>query len=213
MTGHPEPCDQCSRCDPDSANCLPAPATSCRAPAVAGAARLTLKTTVPSVSAVTQSSLKWKWAKGQATMLDDFGDPLHVDGYTFCLYVGSPPSSLLHIAIPAGSGWRASGHEGFAYRDRSGAAQGVTNVNLRAGADGKAKILVRAAKGPKLMLPPDMQFFELAMPITVQLRGHDECWGAGYVQGGVKKSTATVFVAASSPSAAFLDDGAPGTRR
>ena len=35
--------------------------------------------------------------------------------------------------------------------------------------------------------------------LIVQLRGHGECWGAGYDQPGVKKSTGTAFVANSSP--------------
>jgi hypothetical protein len=40
----------------------------------------------------------------------------------------------------------------------------------------------------------------------VQLHGHGECWGASYLQAGVKKNTASEFVAKSSPSGAFLDD-------
>jgi hypothetical protein len=45
----------------------------------------------------------------------------------------------------------------------------------------------------------------LPLPLTVQLRGHGECWGASYLLGGVKKNTASEFVAKSSPSGAFLD--------
>src|SRR5438552_7539323 len=78
-TGPPVPCDQCSRCDSNSANCVPDPAPSCRAPTVAGASRLILRTNQPSQFQVRRSSLNWKWAKGQATTLADFGDPVHAD--------------------------------------------------------------------------------------------------------------------------------------
>ena len=81
VTGPPVPCDQCSRCAFGGGlpiECVADPATSCRAPTAVGAAQLILKTTQPGQFKVTKSSLKWKWAKGQATALADFGDPVHV---------------------------------------------------------------------------------------------------------------------------------------
>jgi hypothetical protein len=166
-----------------------------------------LKTTQPSQFKVTKSSLKWKWAKGQATALADFGDPVHVDGYSLCLYdVEDPenPDTLLHATVSPGTGWRAKGQKGFAYKDKLGVADGVTTVDLQAGADGKARIEV-SAKGPHLAFPVELLGLPAIPPLAVQLRGHGECWGAGYVQAGVKRNTATRFVANSSPSGAFLD--------
>ena len=83
-------------------------------------------------------------------------------------------------------------------------ADGVATVDLKAGGAGKAKI-VMSAKGSHLTLPA-LPLPPLPAPLTVQLRGHGECWGAGYVQAGVKKSTASEFVAKSSASGAFIDD-------
>ena len=176
---------------------VPAPRirpTSCKAPTVPGAAPLTFKTKQP--------SLRWRWARGQATTLADFGDPVHADAYSLCVYdeSGATPSTLFSFAtVPPGTTWRA-GRNGFTYKDKLGVADGVTAVNLRTGADGKAEIVV-SAKGSHLTLPS----LPPPLPLTVQLHGHGECWGASYVQAGVKKSTASEFVAKSSPSGAFLD--------
>ena len=82
-------------------------------------------------------------------------------------------------------------------------ADGVAAVDLKAGAAGKAKI-VMSAKGSHLTLPA-LPLPPLPVPLTVQLRGHGECWGASYLQAGVKKNTASEFVAKSSPSGAFID--------
>jgi hypothetical protein len=162
---------------------------------VSGAASLSLKTNGP--------VLRWKWTRGAATTLADFGDPVGTDTYTLCFYESGQPSTLLHATIPPGTSWRAGGN-GFTYKDKPGVADGVTTVDLKAGAAGKAKI-VMSAKGSHLTLPA-LPLPPLPAPLTVQLRGHGECWGAGYVQAGVKKSTASEFVAKSSASGAFIDD-------
>ena len=186
-------CDPCSRCDLTIGGaCLPSPDPSCRAPTVSGAASLSLKTSGP--------VLRWKWARGAATTLVDFGDPVGTDTYTLCFY-DDQPSTLLHATIPPGTSWRAAGRKGFTYKDKLGVADGVTTVDLQAGAAGKAKIVI-SAKGYHLTLPA----LQLPVPLTVQLRGHGECWGATYLQAGVKKNTLSEFVAKSSPSGAFLDD-------
>jgi len=100
-----------------------------------------------------------------------------------------------------GTSWRAAGQNGFRYKGKLGVADGVTTVDLETGAAGKAKIVV-SAKGLHLTLPG----LPLPVPVTMQFRRHGECWGAGYIEAGVKKNTASVFVAKSSPSGAFLDD-------
>ena len=49
---------------------------------------------------------------------------------------------VLDAIVPAGSGWQA-GLNGFKYKSRSGTPDGVTQILLKIGADGKAKILVQ----------------------------------------------------------------------
>jgi cysteine-rich repeat protein len=184
-------CDQCSRCDPGAGICIADPATSCRAPTVKGAARLSFKSKRPTLS--------WKWSKGEATALTDLGDPVHGDEYSLCIYDESP-STLFAVSVPPGPSWRAAGRRGFRYKDKLGMVGGVTTVDLQAGAAGKAKVSMSAA-GSNLR-PPAVA---LRVPLTVQLRGHGECWGARYGSTGVKRSTASEFLAKSSPSGAFLD--------
>lgn len=190
------PCDPCSACDLGLGACVPSPATSCRLPAVSAAAQLTLETNGP--------RLGWKWTKGQATTLADFGDPLHTDTYALCVYDEShaTPSTLFRATVPPGTNWQATGTTGFTYKDNLGGAGGVMRIGLKTSAAGRAKIRV-AAMGSHLTLP--MPTLPLALPVAVQLRGHGECWGAGYLTAGIKTNTAREFKAKSSPSGAFLD--------
>ena len=185
--GPPLACDLCSRCDSGSAVCVPNPATSCRAPTVSTAAQLTLRSKTP--------RLGWKWTKGSATTLADFGDPVHADTYALCIYdeSGATPRTLLDATVPSGTSWRA-GKSGFTYKDKVGTAHGVMGLSLRAGASGKSRITV-SAKGSHLTLPT----VPLVLPVAVQLRGHGECWGADFLPGGVKKNTATEFNGKSAP--------------
>jgi hypothetical protein len=68
-------------------------------------------------------------------------------------------------------------------------------ITLKPGASGKANIKVKAER---LELP-------LALPLTLQLRTRDQCWGAGFPQDEAKKNNSTVFLGKSSPSGAFID--------
>ncbi len=192
--GPPVTCDPCSACDPASGDCLPSPATDCRPPTAHAAASLLLETSGP--------RLRWKWGKGAATSLADFGDPVGTDPYTLCVYdesVGGQPTTKLDLAMLPGAAWRAKS-TGFAYKDKLGSAGGVAAITLKAGAAGKAKVTLTAG-GPNLALPP----LPLVVPVRVQLRGHGRCWGARYDASGLKKATSAAFVARSSPSGAFLE--------
>ena len=180
----PNFCSDPRTCDGAGACVTP----SCKAPAVAGAARLAVNTRA--------GTLRWKWVKGQATALAAFGDPVHTDEYTLCLVdeSGATPSTLFPDVILPGTSWRTRAERGFTYRNTLGmGSYGVTRATLKPGAEGTAKIAVSTYDGPNLPALP------LALPFTVQLYGHGECWGATYVEGGVKKNTATSFVAKSSP--------------
>jgi hypothetical protein len=193
--GPPLSCDPCSACEPASGSCVPSPATSCRASTLSGAAKIVLKTKGPLLS--------WKWLHGQATSAGDFGNPVATDSYTLCLYdesVGGGATTRLELAIPPGTAWRTK-PAGFVYKDKLGSASGVTAGLLKAGADGKARVTLKAI-GPHLHLPS----LPPVLPVTVQLRSHGLCWGAVYGVGGLKKGTSSEFIATSSPSAAFLEE-------
>lgn len=109
--------------------------------------------------------LVWRWSRGQATLVNDFGDPVNgATGYRLCIYDAETPGEFAlstSTAVNAGgdcSGrpcWKALGSadpRGYLFRDRERTQDGVLNVLLKAGDDGKAKVLIKA-KGPGVPVP------------------------------------------------------------
>ncbi len=156
--------------------CPLAPAP-CRTPTVGGKASLQLGDKSPD----DKDQLGWKWNKGAATTLAELGNPAASDGYALCLYDASGWRATMRI--PAGG--LCQGHDcwktkptGFLYRTKDGAPDGITQLMLKAGDDGKAQL---QAKGKGTLLPmPALP--SLASPIQVQLRNTTSglCWGATY---------------------------------
>ncbi len=162
--------------------CDTAPADDCRVPFLAGKASILLL----DKTGDDRDSLKWKWLRGTATSPFDFGTPLSTTDYALCIYDAN--GLALDALVPAGSGWQA-GLTGFKYKSRSGTPAGVTQVLLRTGADGKAKILVQG-QGTALRLP---SLAVIAQPLRVQLRSSDGlCWEAVY-GAPPRKSSAAIF--------------------
>jgi hypothetical protein len=166
-------------CDVEPVPCAPAPLLGCRSPSEPGKSQLSMKKGATDA----KDSLSWKWSKGSATTLADFGDPTRTDGYALCIYDGA--SSLVFTASAAAGGackkgkpcWKASGTKGFKYADGDLTPQGVQKLQLQSGIDGKAKIAF-GGKGALLGMPA---LDALAFPLVVQLQGtHDECWAATY---------------------------------
>ncbi len=80
--------------------------------------------------------------------------------------------------------WRALGTKGFKYKDETQTPDGLDSILLRAGAEGKAKVMVKG-RGSNLELPA----LPLTLPVTVQLRAENgECWGATYFLEGAKNT-------------------------
>ena len=98
--------------------------------------------------------------------------------------------------------WKALGTKGFKYKDKELTPDGLDTIILKAGDDGKARIIVKG-KGAGLGLPSPL---DVELPVTVQLQsGSGECWEAEYFEVGVKKNEADFFKAKTgSPSGAFL---------
>jgi alpha-tubulin suppressor-like RCC1 family protein len=149
----------------------------CRTPIVSGKAFLALTDKSPDE----KDQLQWKWSAGSATTKTDFGDPMNSDDYVLCLYDGT--GLLATLTAPAGGTcptkpcW-ADKPKGYQYKDKSADPDGITQLQLSEGADGKAKIQV---KGKGLNLP-DLDLAMLASPITVQLQSARSgvCFGATY---------------------------------
>ena len=132
-----------------------------------------------------RDQMQWSWGKGAATALPDFLDPASAETrFEVCVYDASGNVQPLRSAVVKGGGvcgaracWRPVGTTGFTYaRSASaGVGDGVTQVKLVSGPDGKSQVIVKG-KGASLR-PPDPA---LTPPVTVQLVAGDgtatRCW-------------------------------------
>jgi hypothetical protein len=160
--------------------CAASPASGCHAPAVSGGAQLQVRNDPTDA----KDRLQWKWQKGSATTKAEFGNPLADTDYRLCIYDGEQ-TLLSHAAAPAGGScnaksprpcWRASA-TGFRYVDRDSTPDGVQQLTLRAGVDGKARIALKG-KGANLDTPA-LPISHL--PVKVQLtNANGVCWDATY---------------------------------
>lgn len=162
----------------------PLPAASCHATTVSGAAQLAIKNKTPSTS----DQLKWKWAKGAATSLADFGNPVNGGtSYTLCIFdhAGGAVEVASALVVPAGGEcggkpcWKTTG-SGFTYADKTLTHGGVKQIKLRRGDAGKAQVSLQA-KGVNLGLADDALPFAQSPRVTVQLTNDaGQCWSAEY---------------------------------
>jgi acyl-homoserine lactone acylase PvdQ len=156
--------------------CGTAPAAGCRVPTLPRASQLDLKNMAPD----TRDRLAWKWTRGQATALADFGSPLADTSYDLCLYASD--RLLSRTTAPAGGVcrgrpcWKQSSI-GFKFKHADPAPRVLQTLTLRAGPDGKARVIAKG-KGAGLALPS----LPLAgFPLRAQLVNADgACWEAGY---------------------------------
>jgi hypothetical protein len=162
----------------------PLPDASCRSSIAPGGAQLTVKNKAGGKS----DQLKWKWGKGAATDVADFGDPVNGGtDYQLCVFDhdGDAVRVAAAITIPAGGTcagkpcWRAT-PKGFQFGDPTLANQGVKSVKLRSGSAGAAGVSLQA-KGADLALPSEFLPFAQSPRVTVQLTNDlGRCWTAGY---------------------------------
>ena len=128
--------------------------------------------------------MQWKWGKGAATAKSEFGNPLANTDYRLCIYDGQN-ALLSHASAPAGGTcnakspkpcWRENA-SGFRYVDRDLTPDGVQQLTLKAGAAGKAKIMLKG-RGASLKTPA-LPISHL--PVKVQLNNtNGACWDATY---------------------------------
>jgi hypothetical protein len=155
----------------ETPTCASAPLEGCRTPA-AGKAALRLTSGTP--------RLAWKWTRGAATTVADFGNPTTATSYSFCVYGGS--QLLMTATAPAGGTcagrpcWIARS-SGFRYANRLYTPTGLGRLDLRAGVAGQAKITMKG-KGPSLAVPTlPIQ----SLPVTAQLvNGNGTCWASTF---------------------------------
>jgi hypothetical protein len=190
-------CPACETCDP-VAGCVAAPASACRQPTEPARAQLLLR----DLTRDRGDRLVWQWLRGVQTPRAAFGDPRARDGYAFCVFDESRSAArvLLGARAPAASTcggrpcWTVS-KKGFVYRDRTLTPEGLEQIALQSGSDGKARVIVKA-RGERLAMPT----LPLATPLRVQLQAaNGECWEARYLSAGVRKNTREMFRAVGAP--------------
>src|SRR4029453_18206905 len=129
--------------------------------------------------------LAWRWLKGAAATLPQFGVPTGSTAYALCIYAGTSKTAIAEADIaPSATLWRPKGATGLRYTDPALGSGGIGELILKAGAAGKAKAVIRG-KGvalPELAGP-------LTLPVTVQLfnSSNDACFEGTYDGAAVKK--------------------------
>lgn len=161
-----------------TAGCTAAPLAGCRTPFVAGKSQLLIRDGVEDE----KDFLQWKWVRGAATALGDFGTPLlaNTSASMLCVYDDAHPGGARIAAKIAAGGacgarpcWKAA-KNAFRYANPPGNPAGIFAVLLKAGADGKAAVQV-GAKGVALPLPAA----SLGASVTVQLQARSgACWSS-----------------------------------
>ena len=122
----------------------------------------------------TKDKLIFKWIKGAATTVEDFGAPAGTTSYALCLYAGTTDTSIGVATIaPNMTFWTAT-TPGFKYKDPGGSSSGIQKVLLKSGEADKSKALVKG-KGGGL---PDPPAGPLPLPVTAQLvnNANDVCY-------------------------------------
>jgi hypothetical protein len=194
-------CPLCDQCD-GVGGCLPAPQPLCRLPRPRRSDILILQSATG-----TGNRVLWKWRNGDATPFDAFGDPVHTDDYTLCVYEDRGSSLLFKATAPAGANpflrpyWKISPPGSFLgglapkslrYSDPDGDNDGMQTVRLIAGETGHAKIILKA-KGVQLPLP-DFSYVDLPLVVQLQREGAEpgECWEATFSTAGTTANGAGV---------------------
>lgn len=140
----------------------------------------------------TQDRLAWKWLRGAATTVADFGMPTGTTQYALCIYAGTSTAAIAEADIaPSSTLWGVRGTTGFRYKDRALTSDGIRKVRLAAGDTGQAKVVV-TGKGANL---PDPPAGPLALPVTVQMvnSSNSVCFEGSYNSADVKTNTAVLF--------------------
>lgn len=167
--------------------CQPMPQAGCRAP-------LKSLLQVRDDASNGKDKLVWKWLKGAATDAADFGDPSADSRYSLCLYKGALPLLIGELALPPpGAAWTAVPGKGFKHNQPDGLPHGARKTLLKAGAAGKAKIILKAG-GENLiddLLPIG------SAPVVAQLYRNETgtCWQASYDAPAVTADDAVQFKA------------------
>jgi hypothetical protein len=143
--------------------------------------------------------LKWKLVKGDALAQEDLGNPDTTATYALCIFdrSGGEASLAGSLTIPPGAAWTSKTPKGWSYKDKEGAADGVTGIKIKTGVDGKSLAALKA-KGSDMTWPAPLDanvFFEADPSVLIQLQNSETatCWSTSFAT--PKRNNASQFSA------------------
>ncbi len=149
--------------------------------------QLQIKDRTLDASPDTGNQLAWQWKKGAATTGVELGNALaSATRYDLCVYdqTAGVASLAARLRVPGGGTchgkacWKTSGNGTLKYADKDATPDGVTQLSLRPGVDGKAQIQLKA-RGLTLAVPTLP--FAQSPAIVVQLHSTTgACWSQTY---------------------------------
>jgi hypothetical protein len=132
-----------SHCTP-SGDCTDLPLAGCRTGA-AGRSKIQLRNDTKNVADNKKDQGRYDLKSGAATDLEEFGDPVAgTPSYHWCVY--DDEGLVLGAEVPGGGTcdgkpcWKKAGSTKFRYKSKTGDADGIAQLKLTAGVDGKASI-------------------------------------------------------------------------
>jgi hypothetical protein len=150
-----------------------------------------------------RDQMRWKWVKGEETTPADWGDPTADTGYALCLY--GPGDALVYASEVEPGGtcgtkpcWKALGNppgsKGYRMKSKTREPHGVLKLVLKAGIEGKAKVVAQGGRELVFDGPGGVPPLPLPLPATMQLQGaNGECWQATYEAEGVGRNDPGFF--------------------
>lgn len=194
---------------PPTVHCPSTSASGCRATILPGKSKLLVRNDGTDPEDLV---INWKLVRAEATAAADFGDPVTSDDLFFCLYDdtgGSAGGALVtEAALPAGGlcagkpCWKGlgkpAGAKGFKYKDKERTPNGVLKAVLKAGDEGKAKIVFKAGRGNLATGPAGgPPAVPIVGSLTAQLHAPatGTCWGATFDAATAKRNSAGIFQA------------------
>jgi hypothetical protein len=139
----------------------------------------------------TKDKLVWKMSKGSPTTQAELANPTSDTAYALCLYENGAFSTAAFVP-PSPTLWTAISTQGFKYKDKTGAADGIQIVVLKGSVETKTKLLFKG-KGAALPDPAP----PLTLPVAVQIVNSDSglCWEGVYDTPDLKKNVLGQFKA------------------
>ncbi len=149
----------------------------------------------------TRNRIQWKWRRGQTFDQVSLGAPDSTTRYSLCIYdsAGSVDTLVSNINPQlGGEAWTDRDPNGWNYKDKSRAVEGVDKIKLKTGISGRSAAELRG-KGDMVPLPNPVspfQYFDVEPKVSVFLVSSvGTCWESHFGIADVTKNTGTAFKA------------------